>query len=175
MNRNYILSGTVNETTIKDTVAAILEINRLDDEEEERLKSFERKPINIYINTNGGNIYDGLALIDIISASKTPVYTYCIGKCFSMGLIILLAGHIRFIGRNATVLFHGASFGEYDKIPDVEETLEEAKRLQSILVDFVVQKSKLKRQELEDIIDSRADWYLSAKEAIKKGIVDAYL
>ena len=175
MNRNFVLSDMINESSIKEVLTMILEINESDQEEENKLKDFKREPIHLFLNTSGGNIYDGLALVDIIIASKTTVYTYCIGKCLSMGLIIFMAGHKRFIGHNATIMFHGASFGIDSTIPNIEETLEEVKRLQTLLTDFILQKSKLKRQELDIILESRADWYLAAKDAIKKGIADSYL
>ena len=71
----------------------------------------QRKPIKLYINTPGGDLDMCLALIDIMEASQTPIYTYNIGMCASAGLFIFLAGSKRFTLKNGQFLYHSGSGG----------------------------------------------------------------
>jgi ATP-dependent Clp protease protease subunit len=173
--KKFVLSGEIDNASVKSVINNILEINESDSREEKLRPSYVREPIILLINSPGGSIYDGFALVDIIKSSKTPVYTVCIGHCMSMGLIIFLSGHKRFIGRNATVMIHGASFLEFGKTPEAEEMLNEVKRLEEVLIDIIVKATKIKRKQIEEIIEGRIDWYISAAQAIKLGIADGFL
>lgn len=84
--RDLLLSDRISQGTVKDIIKDIFEINFDDDEKEEIYKDWERKPIQLFINSYGGSVYDGLALIDVIKRSKTPVHTVCIGSCMSMAV-----------------------------------------------------------------------------------------
>lgn len=85
-NRILVLSDEINNETIKDLVQEILDINDFDQQEElaqtalvEDFRNYTREPIRLFINSVGGSVCDGLALVDTILTSKTPVHTYCIG------------------------------------------------------------------------------------------------
>ena len=71
--RNILLSDNIAADTVKGIIETIMHINHDDDLKEADYKDWERKPIKLYINSFGGSCYDGLALIDIIKQSKTPV------------------------------------------------------------------------------------------------------
>ena len=101
--RDLLLSDRISQGTVKDIIKDIFEINFDDDEKEEIYKDWERKPIQLFINSYGGSVYDGLALIDVIKRSKTPVHTVCIGSCMSMALWVWLSGAKRFVGESATL------------------------------------------------------------------------
>lgn len=173
--RKFILSGEVNDSIVKELINNILEINEHDNREEKIKENYYREPIYLYINSFGGSVYAGLGLIDIMTASKTPVYTVCIGNAMSMGLIILLSGKKRFIGRNSTIMCHGVSAMTLGKTPEMSEDLEEFKRLELLLTDIIVENTKIKRNKIEDIIEKKQNWFIPAKEALKLGIVDDYL
>ena len=72
--RKILLSENINAASVKDIITKIMEINNDDDLKEEDYKNWERKPIKLFINSFGGSVYDGLALVDIIKQSKiTPL------------------------------------------------------------------------------------------------------
>lgn len=173
--RKIILSGEINNSIVKEVINSILEINEYDNREEKLKEEYKREPIYLYINSFGGSVYSGLALIDVIAASKTPIYTVCIGSCMSMGLIIFISGQKRLIGKNSTIMCHGVSLGSFGKIPEIQEDLEESKRLEELLVDILVENTKIKRNKIEDVIEKRANWFISAKEALKLGVADLFL
>ena len=84
--RDLFISDRICQSSVIDAIKEICEINRDDDQKEELYRDFERKPIRLFINSYGGGVYSGLALIDVIKRSKTPVHTVCIGSCMSMAL-----------------------------------------------------------------------------------------
>ena len=84
--RDLLLSDRISQSTVKDIIKDIFEINFDDDEKEEIYKEWKRTPIRLFINSYGGIVYDGLALVDIIKHSKTPIHTICVGSCISMTL-----------------------------------------------------------------------------------------
>ena len=95
----------------------IMDINRADT----GIPVAERKPIVIYINSPGGSVVDGFAIIAAIEASKTPVVTVNIGEWSSMAFLIGIAGHLRLSLPNMTFLLHdGTAFivGSANKVRD---------------------------------------------------------
>ena len=104
--RNIYFSDEITEATMGWLTFKIQSINLSDNEEEEKLKDYTRKPINLYISSYGGSVYDVLGAYDIIKQSKTKVNTYGFGKCMSAGLTLFLAGEERSVYKNTTVMFH---------------------------------------------------------------------
>ena len=172
--RDLFISDRICQSSVIDAIKEICEINRDDDQKEELYRDFERKPIRLFINSYGGGVYSGLALIDVIKRSKTPVHTVCIGSCMSMALWIWLAGEKRIIGEHATLMFHDLSVFAIDKTEGLKQELDEMLRLQAILVSEITEKSLVKEETLRDYITRKAEWYIPAKEAIALKLADEY-
>jgi ATP-dependent Clp protease protease subunit len=172
--RKILLSEGINAGSVKEIVTKIMEINHDDDLKEADYKDWERKPIKLFINSFGGSIYDGLSLVDIIKQSKTPVYTISIGSSMSMGFWIYLAGHKRFVGENATLMFHDISTCVWDKVEGIKQELSECLRLQKIICNEVTSTSLIKQETLDDYLTRKAEWYIPADEAIKLKLADGY-
>jgi ATP-dependent protease ClpP protease subunit len=126
----------------------------------------------LFINTNGGNAYDALALIDIIKQSKTPIYTVALGWCMSAGLWIFTAGSRRLIGENATLMFHDVKTWVNDKTSGIRQELEEAERLSQKFCDAIIAVSRIAPDDLKHYIDTKAEWYIPAEKAIKFKLAD---
>ena len=126
--RNILISEEIDSSSVKVAINKIMDINYDDDLKEQDYKDWIREPIMLFINSNGGNVYDSFALADIIKTSKTPVYTVAIGWCMSGGLLIFMEGKKRFVGENATLMFHDVSGWVNDKTEGIKQELEEAKR-----------------------------------------------
>ena len=172
--RNLLLSDYIEAATVKPIIQTIFEINQSDDDREDEYKDWVREPILIFINSFGGSVYDGLALVDVIKKSKTPVHTICIGSCMSMGLWIFMAGHKRFIGETATLMFHDISSFVGGKTEEVKQELNEMYRLEEILVKELTNKTLIKKEQLEDYINRKAEWYIPANQALQLKIADGY-
>ena len=88
MERKLYLKEIIEEKSIMSLIEMINKINDDDDEKEKEYNGWIREPIKLYIYTYGGACYAGFALIDAISASKTPVHTIVLGTAMSMGIFI---------------------------------------------------------------------------------------
>jgi ATP-dependent Clp protease protease subunit len=172
--RRILLSDYIKAETVKGVIEKIMEINHDDDLKEADYKGWERKPIKLFINSFGGSIYDGLAIVDIIKQSKTPVHTISIGSSMSMGFWIYLAGHNRYVGENATLMFHDAANWVWDKTETIKQELDETLRLQKIICNEITSTSLVKQETLDDYITRKAEWYIPADEAIKLRLADGY-
>lgn len=177
MERKLYLKENVDEKSVMPLIEAIHRINDDDAEKEKEYNGWEREPIKLYIYTYGGVCYAGFALIDAIRASKTPVHTIVLGTAMSMGIFIFNAGHKRLIGEHATLMYHDVSIstgmnGEMTEGLKIE--LDEALRLQKMGSDFLMEYSLIEESVLKDYINRKADWYISAEEAIRLKIADAY-
>ena len=172
--RNLLLSEEIQGSTVKSIIDTILQINHDDNEKEKEYKDWERESIKLFINSFGGSVYDGLALVDVIKRSKTPVHTIAIGSAMSMGMWIYLAGHSRFIGENATLMFHDITSYAHGKTEHLKQELAEAKRLVSILCKEIVSTSLVTQETLDDYIARKAEWYISAEEALHLKLADEY-
>ena len=172
--RKILLSDNIKSDTVKGIIETIMNINYDDDIKEADYKDWERKPIKLFINSFGGSVYDGLALVDVIKQSKTPVHTISIGSSMSMGFWIYLAGHKRYVGENATLMFHDISTWVWDKTETIKQELNEVLRLQKVICTEVTSTSLVKQETLDDYITRKAEWYIPADEAIKLKLADGY-
>lgn len=172
--RKILLSDEIKAETVKDIITKIMEINYDDDLKEADYKDWEREPIKLFINSFGGSVYDGLALVDVIKQSKTPVHTISIGSSMSMGFWIYLAGHKRYVGENATLMFHDISTWIWDKTETIKQELNEVLRLQKIICNEITSTSLIKQETLDDYINRKAEWYIPSDEAIKLKLADNY-
>ena len=177
MERKLYLKENVDEKSVMPLIEAIHRINDDDAEKEKEYNGWEREPIQLYIYTYGGVCYAGFALIDAIRASKTPVHTIVLGTAMSMGIFVFNAGHKRLIGEHATLMYHDVSIstgmnGEMTEGLKIE--LDEALRLQKMGSDFLMEYSLVEESMLKDYINRKSDWYISAEEAIRLKIADAY-
>ena len=173
-NRELFISERISQGSVRDIIKDIFEINRDDDKKEKIYKDWERTPIKLFINSYGGSVYDGLALVDVIKRSKTPVHTICIGSCMSMALWIWLAGEKRLVGEMSTLMFHDLSVFAIDMTEGIKQELVEMLRLQNLLVTEITQKSLVTEEMLKDYITRKAEWYIPAEEAIKLKLADGY-
>lgn len=130
-------------------------------------KSETKEPIEIYINSDGGSVYDGFALISYLESLKDEGYeiiTINIGKAFSMAFLISLVGTTRKAYRYARYMYHELSGGMFGKFHSMEEDLEESKQLMCTIVDYVIKYTNIDKDYLISINEKRQDKFFSAEE-----------
>jgi ATP-dependent Clp protease protease subunit len=170
-SRNIVLSSDITASSVADIIESILDINTLDDELEEDLQDYEREPIKLVVNSFGGSVYDGFALIAAIEHSKTPIHGYCYGSAMSMGFIIYISTHVRFAHKTSTLMYHEISDVFWGNITGAKQNLKECERLQKVYDDYVLSRTKIPVNKMEDYKDRKEDWYMSAQEAAKYKII----
>lgn len=90
----------------------------------------------------------------------------------SAGFSIFVSGHKRFIGPNATLMYHGVSLSPSGLAEDVEHNLKEALRIRERMNNIILNRTNISKKELNKILDSKEDWYIDAYTAIKLHIAD---
>lgn len=132
--------------------------------------------IPILIDSFGGEVYSLLAMLDIIASSDRPVATIALGKAMSCGSILLACGHkgLRFIGPNSTVMIHDVGSVSFGKIEDLKADVGEAERLNIKIFNLLNEKCGKKPGYFQKLVAEKkhANWYLSAEEVLKHGLVD---
>lgn len=131
-----------------------------------------KKEIKLYINSPGGSIVDGLAIIDTMNHIKNDVSTICVGMAASMGAMILLSGQKgkRYALPNAEILLHQPLGGFQGQASDIEIHTRKILETKEIIYKMI---SKNTGQKYEKILkDSDRDFFMTAEEAKKYGIVD---
>lgn len=176
-DRQLHFAQQVDQSTINSVAKAILEINE-DDEYVAKLSdvhgfTYHPKPIELYIDSYGGYVYQCMGLLGIMENSKVPIHTIVTGCAMSCGFLIAIAGHKRFAYSHSTFMYHQVSSGAVGKLKDMEEDVMETKRLQKFIEEHTLARTKLTESELEKCYDQKKDWYFTAKQALKHGIIDS--
>lgn len=161
-DRIIMLSGEVNDQMANTVIAQLLFLDAQD----------SKKDIYMYINSPGGSVTAGLAIMDTMNFVKADVQTIAMGMAASMASILLSSGTKgkRFALPNSTVLIHqpsGGAQGQQTEIEIVaEEILKTRDRLNKILADN-------SGQDIETIKkDTERDNYMTAQEAKDYGLID---
>ena len=131
-----------------------------------------KKDIKLYINSPGGSVYDGLAIIDTMDYISPDVQTIGIGLQASMGAMLLACGAKgkRSVLPNSRIMIHQPSSGTEGKITDQEIMLREGVFLKKRLAEIFAKRTGKPLAEVEKDMD-RDNW-MSAEEAKKYGIID---
>lgn len=164
--RKLYLNDTIDQITVDDIVSHIIQYNRQD----KGVDPKDRQTIMLYLSSNGGEVDAGFQLIDVILASKTPVYTINLGYQYSMGFLIGLAGHKRFATPNAKFLMHDGTNFVYNSGTKVQDQMAFQRRVEERIRRFVIDHSHVTPEEYDSKL--RVEWYLFADEAKEKGFVD---
>lgn len=170
--RLFYISDDINSASIGKMCFNLLFLLNQDDEEEKQKRDFKRKPISIYVNSCGGEIYDIWALIDIIEMSKTPIYTYCTGYAMSAAFKIFLSGHKRFASRHATFMYHQMNCHRWGKYQDLVEDRTEMDFLNKKNEEYVMERTGITQKYIDDVREKKKDMYIHAEEALSMGIID---
>ena len=164
-DRIVFVSGEIGDEMANAIVAQLLFLQAED----------SKKEISMYINSPGGSVTAGLAILDTMRMVKSPVATYCVGQAASMGAILLSAGEKgkRHALPNARIMIHQPWGGAQGKASDIEITAKEILRLKEILNGILADASGKTVEEVTK--DTDRDHFMSAEEAKKWGIVDKVL
>ena len=182
---NIYIKGFVDEDMWQTLVDKINEIKTADEDiESQNAASLLaiginaqaiRPAINIYLSTIGGDIYDMCAIYDEIRALKNEyeVNIYCVGKVMSAGTIIMLATDLehRFAYANTTFMYHTLSSFAVGKVKNMEENVDESKRLHKLMWNIYKNNTEIPEDKLDEIYKCKKDWYIDAIQAKKYKII----
>ena len=164
-DRIVFVGGEIEDDMANAIIAQLLFLQAQDSEKE----------VSMYINSPGGSVTAGLAILDTMKMVKCPVATYCVGQASSMGAILLAAGEkgLRYALPHARIMVHQPWGGAQGKASDIEITAREILRLKDMLNGILAEASA---RTLESVVnDTDRDHFMSADEAKAWGIVDKVL
>jgi len=164
-NRIIFLGSQVNDSVANSVIAQLLYLASVDPE----------KDIQFYINSPGGSVTSGLAIYDTMQYIKCPISTVCVGMAASMGAVLLAAGTKgkRFALPNSEILLHQVAGGVTGEAIEVEITARQILKIKENLNKILAKHTGNPLEKIER--DTDRDFYLSAEEAKKYGIIDEVL
>lgn len=164
-DRIIFLSGEITTELANTVIAQLLFLEGKDSE----------KDISLYINSQGGIVDGGLAILDTINYIKCNVSTICVGLSASMSAVLLACGEKgkRYALPNARIMIHQPLGGAQGQASDVKIQAEEILKMKDKLNRILAEKTNKSIEQIES--DTNRDYYLSAQEALEYGLIDKIL
>ncbi len=164
-DRIVFLGGPIDDHVANLVIAQLLFLNSED----------PKKDISLYINSPGGVVTDGLAIIDTMNHIDAPVSTVCVGMAASMGAMILSSGEKgkRYVLPHAEVMIHQPHGGAQGQAADIEISAKRIIRMREILAEMLAKNTGQPIKKVHTDIDR--DFFMEADAAVKYGIVDKVL
>lgn len=190
LKEDFIRNGIGNYVwSTKDTVEVIDKriflLTDLDDDSAQEIirKLFllsdvpEIEEIEFYINSAGGDLAGAYSIIDVMKSIPQKVKTIVLGNAMSCAALIAVCGDERYCYKNSIFMFHSCSF---QSITDCNERgmkglTKEISRLNQHQIDILLEKTNLDNSQVEKAILDGGELYLSAEEAVDKGLVEGIL
>jgi len=160
--RIIFLSGPVTDALANTVIAQLLFLEHQD----------QKKDIKLYINTPGGSVTAGMAIYDTIQYVKPDVHTICVGLAASMGAVLLASGTKgkRSALPNSEVMLHQVMGGAEGQAVDIDIAARHILKIKDKLNHILVNHTGQTLSKIEK--DTDRDFYLSAEEAKKYGLID---
>ena len=161
-DRIIFLGEEINSVSANLVVAQLLHLESQDAE----------KDISLYINSPGGEVYSGLAILDTMNFIKPQVSTICVGMAASMAAVLLSAGAKgkRFCLPHSKVMIHQPSGGARGMASDIEIQANEILKMKRMLNGLYVKHTGQKLAVIEKAMDR--DNFMNPEEALKFGLID---
>jgi len=130
----------------------------------------ETPHIKLHINSDGGEVFGALSIVDRIQASKVPVHSYAEGLVASASTLISVSCHKRYIRKNTILLIHQVRSwfeGTYEDFNDEKQNMD---LIMKVVKGIYLKHTKFTEDELNTLL--KRDLYLNAEDAIKYGLAD---
>ena len=164
LNERIIFLGTAIDDHVANLVIAqLLHLESSDPD----------KDINLYINSPGGSVTDGLAIYDTMQYIRSDVSTICVGQCASMGAVLLASGAPgkRYVLPHSRVLIHQPWGGTQGQVTDIEIQAKEMLRMRDELDGILAKHTGQTKETIH--ADTERDNIMMAEDARTYGLVDA--
>lgn len=160
--RIIFLGSGINDEVANSVVAQLLFLSKED----------PKKDIQMYVNSPGGSVYAGLAIIDTMNYIEADVATIAVGTAASMGTMILSSGAKgkRLALENSTIHIHQPLGGAEGQASDIAISAKEILRIKDLLRDMLVSNTGQSVEKIEKDMDR--DFFLTAKDAKDYGLID---
>lgn len=161
----YMLFGQIDQHSAFETCEFVIKANILQAQD---------NPITLIVNSEGGHVNDGFAIIDVMETSRIPIQTVGTGLIASMALLIVSAGHkgTRTLTKNTEIMAHQWAGGVEGKFHELMAVTNEHLRLKAMFVSHFKRHSTMSEKQIIDVLFSPSDRWLTPTECKKYGLVD---
>ena len=162
---NHFFTGNVDGESIEKAIRWIMMGAK---------NSSPEHPMKLYVNSDGGNLTDAFALMDVMRTSPVPIATVGMGNLMSSAFMIFAAGTKgqRAIGKNTSIMIHQFNHEYAGKYHDMKAYAEEIDRINYRMVAELSRTSKLTEQEVGTKLLKPSDVWLTAEQLVELGFAD---
>ncbi len=160
------LNDEINDHTLTDLIIRMRSLlqNRED----------KKAPVNLMINSPGGDVHEMLGIIDYMESLDVKVNTICRGRAFSAAAIILACGTgNRMMSKRSTVMFHQSSSFLGGKMSDISAYLDNVKNIEKTIYDILAEKTNKDQAWWKD--NMKSDLYLTAEQLKEYNVIDTII
>ena len=172
--RSIMLVGEIDEEKSADLISALLVLSQQKSAEEDRAAD-----IKIYVSTYGGSADEMFGIYDVMNYCKQfcDIETIGLGKVMSAGTLILATGTKgkRKLGKHCRVMIHSVNGGSVGELHNLENEMEQMKGLQDNYIQCLSTETSMTKRQIQRLINRKVNVYLSATEAVEKGLADEVL
>ena len=179
LSREIYISGEINNEMATEIITHLKKINDEDLDVYEKNQTLNEKnqlpykPISLTINSPGGSVMDGCAIMNTLDSCIAPVHTHGIGEVSSMAVHIYACGEVRTAGDLVTFGLHGTGGGTCGYTKEMISSLTHWKRLEKKLNDRLLEDTKLTQKDLDDCETCLV--FYDYDEALEKGLINTDL
>ncbi len=169
--RSIYFSGDLNEERGAEIITALLVLSK------QKNSEGEIDPIKLYVSTYGGAADEMFAIYDVINHIKAQgvvIETIGLGKVMSAGTLMLACGtkgHRR-VGAHTRIMIHSVAGGSMGELHSIKNELEQMNILQESYIQAMSNETEMSKKQIQNLINRKVNVYLSAEEAIEKGLAD---
>jgi ATP-dependent Clp endopeptidase proteolytic subunit ClpP len=128
--------------------------------------------IEVHINSNGGEVYSGIAIVNAFKSSPADISIYIDGIAASMASVIALCGRPLYMSKYSRIMLHSVKVGIYGDKEDLRVTIEEIEALENTLCELVAGKMNKTPEEIKTSYFDGKDHWITASEALNLGLID---
>ncbi len=129
--------------------------------------------IDLFINSEGGEVFSAFSAVDRIKSSKVPVHSYVEGFCASAATLLSVCAHKRYIRKNGFMLIHQVRSGLWGSFAEFQDEIQNLELIMRYIKQIYLEHTKIPENDLIEIL--KHDTYLNADECVKYGLVDEVL
>lgn len=163
-NRRIFLCGDVDSGTISYVIQGIYFMEAED----------PKKEITIFLNTDGGELYEMFALYDVLQTVTCPIATMSVGRVMSAGVLLAAAGSQgqRWAGPNCWFMLHSSSGGVDGSVEAAEKEIAQWKKMNTRWYELLAKHSKKSPAQWRALCRKSGETYFSSEDAMEYGLID---
>lgn len=163
--RIVFVTGRIDDELADNVVSQLLYLEYAD----------KHRPVYLYVNSSGGEVSAGYAIINVMEYISCPVSTICISKAFSMGSVIFSCGEkgMRYIFPRSEIMIHSVKAMYAGRAADIQINAERIQEMNHNLLSLIAKNSGKSLKEVESITEH--DYFMNSRKAVDFGIADSII